>query len=577
MAETEGDSLLATASEPNPRKSLRLAGLLLFLTGLLGFAADRVVATQDLATPQPRADNVFFYLFHSNEEPFFALIGAIGLLVFAAGAGPPTAGAENRRPQRVTRGARMVVGAAGLALFVTLGARLGANRWLQDVDLSMDEWTLGFQARIFSHGRISGQIDPRWRPVAFALIPIFVEWKPATSEWLASYLPVSAAIRALFLSADAERWANPVLAGLAVLCLAAILRRLRPEDPKSVWLGLGLLCSSSQFLFTSMTGYSFPAHLLLNLVWIWAYVRQGRAWLLLPWIGFLALGLHNPVPHALFVLPFLWRVFRTASRGWRVYLLGMYALAISVWYAYTRFAGLLSGGRDLGTIFALPGARHLLVQAIHWVLLFAWQTPLLALLMVLPFFWWRTLPALERDLAAGVALSFTFYCLISYDQGHGWGYRYMYAVLGNLVLLGVFAGHRLRASLPPRTAALGMTLLLLPVAAQVPLRGMQVQRFVDPFARAFRYVANDSSGCVVVDPAIGWYSQDLVRNDPFFQTEPRVLFANRISPAAMPRLETLCGGRIHWITAAELSALGLPAWPSRLLPAPESLRKESAP
>ncbi len=577
----ESASAKTAVTESQWPLSCRLAGGLLIFTALAGAAAAHLVESKGFGVPQPGKINVFFYLYQHHERPFFALLGVAGLAAVFLGSRLRD---KRKMPAAAHSGAREILAAVGVcALFVTLFARLGAHYFLHDVDLSMDEWTAGFQARIFERGQLTAPIDPVWYDFAFSMTPIFVEWKKEPAEWLASYLPVSAGIRTLFLAVDAERWANPVLGGLSVLCLGLLARRLWPEAPRRALLAATLLSSSTQFLFTSMTGYAYSAHLFLNVLWLLLYLRKDLCWYVLPWIGFLALGLHNPVPHALFAAPFLWRIFRSAGKAWRLYIFGIYGFSCVTWAVYVKFAGLLriwlltrmsasiTEGHDLRTVL-VPG--RWLVQAMDWSLFFSWQTPLLALLAALALIWWRWLSPFGRDLAAGVLLTFAFYCIASYDQGHGWGYRYMYPVLGNVVLLAVFGASMVPVLVSWRALVVA---LLLPSVFQISLRAVQVESFVRPFARAFQYIQSYPAACVVIDPASGWYSQDLVRNDPFFQTEPRVLFANRISPDAVPRLETLCGGRIHWITAAELSALGLPAWPSRLLPAPESLRKESAP
>ena len=43
-------------------------------------------------------------------------------------------------------------------------------------------------------------------------------------------------------------------------------------------------------------------------------------------------------------------------------------------------------------------------------------------------------------LGAGVVLTFAFFSFYPSTQGHGWGYRYVYGMLGNLALLQNFLG-----------------------------------------------------------------------------------------------------------------------------------------
>jgi len=49
--------------------------------------------------------------------------------------------------------------------------------------------------------------------------------------------------------------------------------------------------TSSEVLMTSGTGYSMPAHLALNAIWLWLYSRpESRAFYLAPLVGTLAIG-----------------------------------------------------------------------------------------------------------------------------------------------------------------------------------------------------------------------------------------------------------------------------------------------
>ena len=84
-------------------------------------------------------------------------------------------------------------------------------------------------------------------------------------------------------------------------------------------MAVALLATSSQVVLTSGSGYTMPAHLLANLLWLWLYLRgdrrRGRS--RCSWAGSRS-GLHSPFPHALFVAPFLVRLLRERRWGaWR--------------------------------------------------------------------------------------------------------------------------------------------------------------------------------------------------------------------------------------------------------------------
>ena len=83
-----------------------------------------------------------------------------------------------------------------------------------------------------------------------------------------------------------------------------------------------------------------PAHLALNTIWLWLYSRPDRrAFYLAPFVGVVAIGLHQPIVHALFVAPFLVRL--VLQRRWRtvgiftvIYLAG--CLGWFMWKAHAK-------------------------------------------------------------------------------------------------------------------------------------------------------------------------------------------------------------------------------------------------
>ena len=200
---------------------------------------------------------------------------------------------------------------------VVLVAWLGDSLVLHGFPLSNDEFLPRFQAQIFLAGKIKALLPPELREFGKALTPIFAIFDPQEGTWISAYLPIYAALRTGFLALGVESLTGPALAGLSLVLIAAVARRLWPQEPLAPLVAVVLLASSTQFLITSMTSYAYPAHLCFNLAWLYFYCRGDRlGYLVTPWIGFFALGLHNPFVHALFVAPFLlalvWR------RNWRL-------------------------------------------------------------------------------------------------------------------------------------------------------------------------------------------------------------------------------------------------------------------
>ena len=144
------------------------------------------------------------------------------------------------------------------------------------------------------------------RDLAIPLTPTFAMFNAERNTWISPYLPVYAAIRAIFSILGIRSLTNAALAGLSILALAGIVRKLWPREESFPLIACLLLATSSQFLLMSMTAFSMPAHLYLNLVWLWLYTRNDRwSCLATPWIGVLAMGLHNPVVHGTFRAPLL--------------------------------------------------------------------------------------------------------------------------------------------------------------------------------------------------------------------------------------------------------------------------------
>jgi hypothetical protein len=193
----------------------------------------------------------------------------------------------------------------------------------------------------------------------------------------------------------------------------------------------------------------------------------------------------------------------------------------------------------------------------HAAILFSWQTPVVPLLLVAAAFGWRRLPPFGRDLFAGLAFTFVFYSFFPIGQGHGWGYRYLYGVLGNVVLLAAFGFEMARERLW-RPRALVALSVASAVALQIPVRAVEAERFVRPFARALDYVQTVPQPVLIVDPRIAWYAQDLVRNSPFLDNQPKVMNGGRLPPIRRQELEQQFPGGVRDLRPDELRRLGYP-------------------
>ncbi len=183
----------------------------------------------------------------------------------------------------------------------------------------------------------------------------------------------------------------------------------------------------------------------------------------LPWIGFLALGVHSPVPHALLIPPFLIRYLRDRRFGVAAYVGAVYGLAVLFWarqlgaHAAVGVAVLATPTATAGmarSLLNIPGQLQAATTAMHVGLVLTWNTPLAAICILAALLAWKRLDAFSRDLALSLMLVLVARAFGAQNssQGEGWGYRYVYAVLGNLALLAACGFDVLVAAMGKRRA-----------------------------------------------------------------------------------------------------------------------------
>ncbi|HEX7251946.1 MAG TPA: hypothetical protein VF376_03620, partial [Thermoanaerobaculia bacterium] len=351
---TPATVLAMPLSGPSLRgRRLVLAGsAAVIVAALLGCFA--VAAAKNLGLDVRRQGDAFFFFFSAYERVHFLIVAFFGVGVFLWAlihrGSTDTSSASGR-----AAGARFAMVAA---LVVASVAGAGAWTIFDNYPFSMDEFAASFQARIFAGGKLEVSLPEPWRRFAFALSPIFISIDRTRGVWRSAYLPVYAGIRALFLKAGAEPWTNPVLAGASVLALGVVARRLWPNKIGYGWVAVALLATSPQFLLTSMTAYAMPAYLAFHLAWLSLYLRGSRASLAAtPWLGVIAMGINNPLPHLLFAAPFLLRLFRSRRWGWASYFTFVYLVGFAGWWVWLSRINQFGRGTSALTQFAFPAGE----------------------------------------------------------------------------------------------------------------------------------------------------------------------------------------------------------------------------
>ena len=261
----------------------------------------------------PGPVNVFFrlYAFH---EPLLAAVAGWTIVAAAVVWRRARRVGWNDAARGAARAERARGGSRGWLMFLV--SLVTWYRVHHGVLLTMDEFTSDFQARILAHGEVRATVPKEWQPYLDAMAPVFTAYRDLNGGWLSQYLPGYALMKTPFVMTRARSSPQSAARGAVGGAARGVARRLWPDEGLRPWMALAFFVTSSEVLMTSGTGYSMPAHLALNLLWLWLYQRgDARSWGLALAVGVLALGLHNPMPHALFVAPFLVRLLR--ERRWR--------------------------------------------------------------------------------------------------------------------------------------------------------------------------------------------------------------------------------------------------------------------
>lgn len=435
--------------------------------------------------------------------------------------------------------ARLV--AAGLAALAFLCGAIGSNVIFDGYHLSRDEALAEFDAVIFGAGRLIAPIEPEWRPFSQALAPRFMLPIADQIGFSSQYLPGNALLRAFVgLWAD-PHLTSPILLAIAILAAYSVARRLWPDRHDVAIVVPLLIATSPQALVTAMTSYAMTAHLALNLLWLWLFLRNdkvGHAGAIL--VGALACGLHQVVFHPLFTAPFILRLWREKRRVVALAYVVSYALICLFWMRYFQIALELQGmasesARGAGLLDfisravgqTLTGEKNFFVMLMNILRFVSWQNPLLLPLALLAYGPIRQGTGIARELAGGVGLTLYAMMIIMTYQGHGWGYRYLHGLIGNLALLAAYGWISVtaQASAAQMTACRSSFALSSVFAAFLlfPAHAKQAHDFAAPYARASAAIADAATDVVILDGSDMLFGEDLIRNDPFLRDRPIVL------------------------------------------------------
>jgi len=522
------------------------AGLGCFLLFLVLWAAGtfflRLYDPDTFATARAWHAWLPFYMSRVQDVPvFIAIVAGLGLTLLLS-----RFGGSFEIDQR-----RANIAVAALAVAVFAFIVWGSHAIYLDYPLSMDEFFADYQAQVYASGRLAVPVPGEFAPYRLGFFHVFMRFLDGGAVWIGPYLPAHSILRAPFSLLGAPEILNALAVAGSVALAAFIARRLFPGDLWAPVAAALLTAGSAQIVITGMSPFAQTLHLFLNLAWLALFMSDRRwAFILLPWIGALAMGLHRVHYHLLFAVPFFAYMALQRRWKWLLYTCPIYTVAFIGFSNWFRIADMLLADRGSVDVvnFATSHFRaaaniaevtssviyNSAAAALNLFRLAAWQHLLLLPLAAVAVFHWRRLPTIVKLLAIGCAITLVARFAITPNGGHQWGYRYFHNMLGNLVLLSVAGLIFLRDELPaggrPRLARMLAWSSALSLFVLLPIRAVQVNDFVRPFARASAYLESLPQDVVFIDTAGIWIGSDLVRNDPWLRNRPLLVDMDRITP-----------------------------------------------
>jgi hypothetical protein len=449
-----------------------------------------------------------------------------------------------------------------IALSAFLFLSLGAYFIYRHYPLCMDEYMPYFQARIFAAGKLWGQYPPNLIP--WLLKPgFFSVFSAETGRVVSDYWPGFALLLTPFMKLGIPWLLNPLISAGTLLLIFYYARRILPGNDSASWVVL-LTISSSVFMVNGISFYSMGAHLFFNLLFSVLLLHISPLRLFLAGLaGSFALVLHNPIPHFAFALPWIvWIAFgKQRFRNLGILFAGYLPITLFLgvgWVGLKLF--IEKGGSEtlsnpgIGVMhaiqkpinfslftdnnplmlfgnktwellhhsFRLPGSKLLLARLIGCLKLFIWSMPGLPILAV---FGIRHLKAHLHIKLWGCSAAFTLwvYFFVPFDQGHGWGFRYFHSVWLALPLLAA----AFLASSGLKDAAYWKKLIciasLLSVIFCTGLNFFQVRQFIGRHLSQLPVLEKNKKCLCIVNTNQGYYTKDLVHNDPFLR-DPIIMF-----------------------------------------------------
>jgi hypothetical protein len=430
---------------------------------------------------------------------------------------------------------------------------LGAAGVYRGYPLSMDEYVAWFQAETFAAGRLDGQYPPDLMGSLMPRFPpgfFFIASRPA-GVITGSYSPGFALLVTPFAWLGVPWAANAVISALTLPAVHRLAHDVTGSREAGGW-ALLLTLASPVFVVSAFSYYAMPAHLLCNAVYALLLLSPTPARALLAGVvGSLALTLHNPAPHVLFAPAFVaWLVLRRAPVGVFLALAAGYLplVALLSWGWHQHLAAVLAHTSPAAAQMIGTPAGHMATAAAGALVppslrivdariaglskVWTWGAAGLMVLAAYGASAARSNPAV-RALAAALVMTFAAYFFVRFDQGHGWGFRYLHSAW---LVLPVLAGLALARMQDAETRNMAAWAVLMSLVIANALRVTQVDGFIARHLAQVPPLAQPASPArpevVFIDPAAGGYTRDMVQNDPFLRGGRIVLYYDGAAAAA---------------------------------------------
>jgi len=432
-----------------------------------------------------------------------------------------------------------------LALLVVPLCYLGHWLVLCGYDLSRDEQMATFDADIFAHGNLVQPIASAWRPHIEALNTMFILPAAKPIGWVSTYLPVNAALRALMGMVAGAALTGSIMTAIGAFASWRCARLLWPEDREAATLTLLFYLASGQVLLAGMSAFAMPAHLALDMVWLWLFLldRRGSDIAALA-VGMLATGLHQPLFHPLFVAPFL--LLLIARRvWWRALLFTFFYAVIGLfWLAWPSWMyGMIEAGHPAATpvgsdfwtrlvwLWTTPSAPRTIFMSANLLRFVAWQP-----LLLLPLFA-VGLAAGRRNgmalaLAAAAILPVVVAGILMPDQGQGFGYRYIHGAIGAVILVAMY-GWRAAISGNGEWRPLILRSLVGSFLILLPIQIAMTHAYYAAFATVDRRIAESRTDYFIIGNDDAPLSNAFVVNRADLTNRPIRLFGDRVDADLM--------------------------------------------